>query len=113
VSQCHARYVVNPRERCELDGGHEGNHEVRTTWTEDECFDPAVFEVVQKGLEDEAALVLAPPPPLSGAILPLASFEDNDATDGSPDQCFSCGCPEYAHGRATGCADHACRTFVP
>lgn len=92
------------RQRCDQEAGHEGNHSVSTTWTDDECFDPTI--------------ILPSPPATTGVIsvtntsppIPIIGYDDGmDDLGAVPGGgCFSCGCGEDAHP----CDAHQCRSFV-
>lgn len=88
--------------RCSKDGGHEDDHEVTFTWTDEEVVGPGV------------------PVPLIG----LPAYDDHPIHDAvlvdqavGRGRCFSCGCIQTAHdeigpdGEAM-CSPHQCRTFV-
>jgi hypothetical protein len=82
--------------RCELAGGHQGNHQIVQEWTDEACLNPAV----------------------QVPVLALPAFDDPPgAAVMGDDRCFSCGCPEAAHlvvgedGEAM-CSRHQCREYV-
>ena len=78
------------RERCDLPPGHDGDHEIRVAWSDDDCWTPTPQPT--------------PPPPS-----PAAPVTHNEPPSG---HCFACGCSEADHGKQ-GCSRHQCKTFVP
>ena len=116
MSQCHARSAQPPYSRCEQDAGHDGDHSISLSWSDEECFDPA-------------SIIVA----VGGPVLPPATWRGGSITDDHGDihvlnadigrldaaleeiddgMCFSCGCSEQDH-QGGACERHDCRAFVP
>lgn len=86
--------------RCDLVGGHEDDHQVVTSWTDEESLTfaggKAVVEV-----------------PIHDSVLVDQAVQTLDA----PVLCFSCGCDKAAHEAVGGdgeamCERHQCRMFL-
>ena len=41
MSQCWALYIITS-ERCTMDAGHEGDHEIVTSWGDEQCYVPGL-----------------------------------------------------------------------
>ncbi len=78
------------RQRCTLFAGHEDDHAIAVTWTDDECFDPTEVPAL----------------PVSPISLPIPGV-----TQTATDRCFSCECPRVIHHEG-GCEAHGCKTFI-
>lgn len=93
------------RQRCDLDGGHEGVHQYTVVWTSDESWSPElgipILPAVTSGISLAEPMPVIPPVGAGG--------------DGGPiDKCFICGCREAAHPEdGTGCSRHECKKFLP
>lgn len=80
--------------RCDLDATHNGDHEVRHTFTDDEVWEPTVPARTTTGEND----------------VPIVRIEldpDDDAA------CFLCGHPKSRHGPLYGCDCGDCKDWVP
>ncbi len=99
MSQCWAYGTYG---RCEKDGGHDDEHQIIQSWTDDECVNPAVLVPVVRAFEEVA------PPVHDGVLVDQAV---------GPGKCFVCGCDQAAHEEIGGdgdamCVKHQCREFV-
>jgi hypothetical protein len=117
MSRCFAYNVQ--RQRCDQEGGHDGDHSISLTWTDEESWDPNDLPVPYVA------------PMSGGTVVPTTSFtatrsvatlrsvnEDGEFFDtqidvddnalGETGKCFSCGCAEDDHP----CDAHGCRSYV-
>ena len=91
------------RQRCDMPGGHLGDHGRTVTWSEGEVFQPEMAQAL-------------PSPTQGGFILTNRMEESYDyeadvlsSLGASPNgTCFSCSCLEEDHP----CEPHSCRSFV-
>lgn len=100
ADQCFS-YNLN-RQRCSLDGGHEGVHQHYVEWTSDESWSPELgIPTPVSPVHEQASLPMIPPVGAGG--------------DGGPiDKCFICGCKEALHpDDGSGCSRHECKRFLP
>jgi hypothetical protein len=101
VSRCWAH---SPEvQRCDLEGGHDGNHSITTRWADEESLT----------FEGQRAVVEATP--IHTSTLIDQAFTEPVQT---LDKCFSCGCTKAQHseeleGGDVMCAKHQCRAFLP
>ena len=52
------------RQRCDMPGGHPGNHAFTVTWTDEECYDPTA--PVEVTLKEYGTPRFTTPPPMEG-----------------------------------------------
>ena len=86
--------------RCEGIAGHDGDHTIVITWTDDECLAASPFTTT------------------GGRDVPIIDTRAVITVDGGTQtlgkRCYSCGCDEEAHGGdGERCEKHQCTEFVP
>jgi len=82
-------------QRCDMPAGHPGDHAIQTTWTDADCYNPAVpTPVSNPGTVTAGAPVLpvteVSEPPVLQAVPPCAACQHRHK--GGP---CKCGCYEY------------------